>query len=344
MLRIQYPRIKSTQDLKTALQNAIRLEFSTIPPYLVAWWTLSEESNGALAARKVLRDIWLDEMYHMLAICNLLNAIGEAPIVNQPAMAPRYPGALPMTIGSDGDKSFEVSLRRYSKALVSDTFLVIEGPEKPIEIGTDASPAAAAIDDHYKTIGEFYLAVEAAISDEGEALFAHPRATQLNYRQVKPIKDVASAQEALSLIRHQGEGTPKSPFAQGTTLAHYYRFQSLSKEMAVKVDANGKPFFDPSDPIVIDDSTDVIQMVDNPGEADLSQDPTALQKVEDFDHGYKDLLDRLHEVVNGEPGKLSSAIGLMRSLGDLARETLSHRIAAGPHVGQFAGPRFLLPS
>lgn len=36
MLRIQYPRIKSTQDLKTALQNALQLELSTIPPYLIA--------------------------------------------------------------------------------------------------------------------------------------------------------------------------------------------------------------------------------------------------------------------------------------------------------------------
>lgn len=293
--------------------------------------------------RKVLKDIWRDEMYHMLAICNLLNAIGEAPVINQPNVVPKYPGPLPMTIGSDDGQPFEVSLRRYSKALVTDMFLVVEGPEKPIEIGTGAPRIAAAIDDHYKTIGEFYAAIEAAIVEGGEALFAHSRSPQVEYGQTKPIKDVASAQAALRLIRLQGEGTPDSPFAHGTTLAHFYRFQSLSKGMGVTIAANGEPYFDPADPIVIDEIAEVIQMVDNPGQADLSQDPMGLQKATAFDQEYKALLNELHDIVNGDPDGINLAVDVtMRSLSTLAEELLSHQISAGPLAGQFAGPRFLL--
>ena len=343
MLRIRYPKIKTTLDLKAALQNAIMLELGTIPPYLTAWWTLKKTSPGASIARGVLSGIWQDEMFHMLATCNLLNAIGGAPVLNDPKQAPQYPGPLPMTIGGDDGHPFNVSLRRYSKALVQDTFMVIEEPEDPVTIGVGPQALAVDIEDHYRTIGEFYIAVEAKIVEKGESLFANPHAKQVEYDPVTAIKDVASAQKALQRIRFQGEGVPKTPFTtvDGTAFAHFYRFQSLWKGMALKV-VNGKPFFDPTQPIVVDEAADVIQMVDNPGQADLSQDPVAQQKAQDFDQQYKGLLNDLHNIVNGDPDSLDIAIGTtMPSLTDAAMELLNHQIVAGPQAGQFAGPRFL---
>jgi hypothetical protein len=343
MLAIRYPKIKSTQDLKTALQNAIRLEHATIPPYLTAWWTLSGSSAGATAAQDILGDIWLDEMHHMLAVCNLLNAIGGTPVINQPDFVPAYPKPLPMTVGSTDGAEFDVGLRRYSKALVTNTFMVIEEPETPIPIPVAPRIRAAEIDDHYRTIGEFYIAVGTAIQDGGETLFAHPGSPQVSHGQVTPITDVASALAAIDLIRHQGEGTPQSPVVVGNTFAHYYRFESLSRGMALTMDAAGKPHFDPASPIVVDDVADVIQMADNPGQVDLSQDPAALQKAQAFDQAYKQLLDQLHDTVNGQPAQLGVAQGTMASLTDLATDLLAHQISAGPQAGQFAGPRFMLP-
>lgn len=344
MLEINFPRIKNTQDLKTALQNAIRLEHSTIPPYLTAWWTLRESSPGASAARELLSDIWLDEMHHMLAVCNLLNALGGTPILNQPGFVPEYPGSLPMTIGASGGVGFEVGLRRYSKALVTDTFMKIEAPETPIVI--PEKPAAVAFDleilDHYRTIGEFYAAVADVIRQGGETLFSTPSSPQVSHAEVKPITDVASAVAAIELIRHQGEGTPQCPEVTQGTFAHYYRFQSLSKGEELGTSADGKPYFDPAKPIVIDDVADVIQMVDDPRLVDTSQDPDAEQKARAFDQEYRVVLDRLHDTVNGQPGKLFAATTMMYSLSDLASDLLEHEISAGPDAGQLMGPRFLV--
>ncbi|HEY1426657.1 MAG TPA: ferritin-like protein [Caulobacteraceae bacterium] len=343
MLKISYPKIKSTEDLKTAVQNAIRLEHATIPPYLTAWWTLTGSSAGAAAAQQILGDIWLDEMHHMLAACNLLNALGGAPVINQPDFVPSYPGALPMTIGASGGVGFEVGLQRYSKTLVTEVFMKIEEPETPITIPVGQPTALAAeIEDHYRTIGEFYAAIAAVIQEGGNALFSHPTSPQVTHGQVTPITDAPSAVAAVELIQRQGEGTPETPDASPGVFAHFYRFESLSKGMTLTTDAQGRPFFDPSQRIVVDDAADVVQMVDNPGQADLSQDPVGAQKAAAFDQAYAALLSKLHDVVNGQANQLGPAIGMMRALTGLASELLQHQISGGPQAGKFMGPRFLL--
>ena len=341
MLLLRYPKIQTSQDLKSALQNAIRLEHATIPPYLTAWWTLKGTSPGGRVAQQVLNDIFVDEMHHMLAMCNLLNAIGGTPVLNAPGFVPIYPGRLPMTIGSSTVPDFTVGLRRYSSATIRNTFMVIEEPETPIEIPV-ATTFTAVIDDHYRTIGQFYEAVAAAIVDAGEGLFSHPSSPQITSFPVNPITDVASAVAAITLIREQGEGTPQSPLASPNTFAHYYRFESLARGMALVTTAAGVAEFDPRLPIVVDDIQDVIQMVDNPGQADLSQDRMATQLADEFDASYRRLLDKLHDAVNGDPSKIAATIAMMAGLSDLAGELLQHQISAGPQAGQILGPRFLL--
>ena len=113
--------------------------------------------------------------------------------------------------------------------------------------------------------------------------------------------------------------------------------------MALRRDASGQPYFDSASPIVIDELVDVVQMVDDPGQADLSGDPAAMKKAQAFDQGYKQLLDTLHGLVNGQPNTLPAAEDLMASLTGFAQDLLGHQISAGPDAGKFAGPRFLLP-
>ena len=52
MLRITPQPLSTAADLRAALQNAIRLEHSTIPPYLTALATLSGSSPSVKYARR----------------------------------------------------------------------------------------------------------------------------------------------------------------------------------------------------------------------------------------------------------------------------------------------------
>ena len=102
MLRIDRAAVEavdsatSAEDLIELVQNAMRLEFATIPPYLTAMLSLKPGQN---------RDIWwaihdvvVDEMLHLLIGCNLLNALGGRPVLDDPAFVPHYPGPLPLWI------------------------------------------------------------------------------------------------------------------------------------------------------------------------------------------------------------------------------------------------------
>src|SRR5258707_342801 len=155
MLRIKPVRITDLASLQSALQKAIELERATIPPYLTAYYTLRGTSKGGTAARKILRSIVIEEMLHMHLACNILNAIGGAPVINAANFIPNYPGPLPMGIG--GADGLVVGVKRYSKATVQNTVMEIEEPENPIHIPVKA--ALEAIGPSFETIGQFYTAI-----------------------------------------------------------------------------------------------------------------------------------------------------------------------------------------
>src|SRR3954452_10608985 len=132
--------IDTPTGLQTALQAAVMLEHATLPPYLYALWSLS--GNDAIAL--LMGPIVMQEMGHMALACNILNAIGGSPAIDQPGFVPTYPGPLPGGVEDD----LRVPLAPFSIDLVHDVFMVIEEPEDPIAL------RAAAADDI--TIGEFY--------------------------------------------------------------------------------------------------------------------------------------------------------------------------------------------
>lgn len=81
-----------------ALQVAIEIELYTIPPYLTALWSISDESNFAV---KSLRDIVRDEMAHVALVCNILTAIGGKPVLNASDSIPKYPGPIPGNVNPE---------------------------------------------------------------------------------------------------------------------------------------------------------------------------------------------------------------------------------------------------
>lgn len=66
--------------LRAALQVAVALELSTIPPYLCGWWSIRD--RGSEAAR-LIRRIVGDEMFHLGVVCNLLVAVGGRPRIRK---------------------------------------------------------------------------------------------------------------------------------------------------------------------------------------------------------------------------------------------------------------------
>jgi ferritin-like protein len=335
MLLIEPVRITDLQSLQSALQNAIELEHATIPPYLTAYYTLRGTSPGGMAARQILHSIVVEEMLHMHLACNILNAIGGAPVINTADFIPKYPGSLPMGIG--GAHGLKVGIKRYSKATVHDTFMEIEEPENPIHIPVKPS-VTEAIAPSFETIGAFYAAIGKEITRQGNGIFTGDPGRQVPGATI--VKDVTSALEAIATIVKQGEGTPSSPADSPTEYAHYYRFEELFMGMRIVVDSSSSTgySFDPNQKIVIDDTADVTQMADDPRLVDMSSNWRAVQLADQCDAIYTKLLSALHVGFNGQPDWIAgNAVSVMFEFKNCIEELLQQQLASG----MFAGPRFL---
>jgi len=335
MLKIKPIKITDLASLQFALQKAIELEHATIPPYLTAYYTLRGTSPGGVAARQILHSIVIEEMLHMHLACNILNAIGGAPAINTPNFIPAYPGPLPMGIG--GADGLVVGIKRDSKATVQNTFMEIEEPENPIHIPVKTA-ALEAVGPSYETIGQFYTAIGAEITKQGNSIFTGDPGRQVPGATI--VKDVDSALEAIATIVTQGEGTPTSPADSPTEYAHYYRFEELFMGMRIVVDSSSPTgySFDPNQQIVVDDVTDVTQMADNPRTVDMSSNWRAGQLAHECDAIYTKLLNALHIGFNGQPDWIDrNAVSVMFEFKNCIEELLQQQLADG----LYAGPRFL---
>ena len=337
MLKIKPVKITDLASLQSALQKAIELEHATIPPYLTAYYTLRGTSPGGVAARQIIHSIVIEEMLHMQLACNILNAIGGAPLINAPDFIPNYPGPLPMGIG--GADGLVVGIKRYSKATVQNTFMEIEEPENPIHIPVKTL-AMEAIAPNFETIGQFYTAIgkEIVRLNKDNNIFTGDPGRQVG---TTIVKDVDSAMAAIGTIVTQGEGTPTSPADSPTgEYAHYYRFEELFMGMRIVVDPKSSVgySFDPKQPIVVDDIADVTQMADNPRTVDFSSNWRAGQLADECDAIYTKLLNALHIGFNGQPDWIAvNAVSVMFEFKNCIEELLQQQLAGG----LYAGPRFL---
>ncbi len=109
--------------LQDLLQTAILIEHSTIPPYLTALYSIKDGTNAL--ASQIIRSVAVEEMLHLIMVCNVLNAISIQPSVNKPQNYPTYPMKLPMNV------DFYVGLETFSTNSVA-TFIAIESPSKPL--------------------------------------------------------------------------------------------------------------------------------------------------------------------------------------------------------------------
>ncbi|MCA9705359.1 MAG: ferritin-like protein [Myxococcales bacterium] len=328
-------RTTRKEELYPFLQRAIELEHSTIPPYLTAWYSLRPGLNDEVG--RLLRSVVIEEMLHMTISANILVSLGGHPAINHAGFVPSYPGGLPMGIGGS---DFVVHIEAFSMELVKNTFMVIEEPEEPVPTTTetwsnDATPVAEPVDSpepDYRTIGEFYAALEERLRALPDSDFGHVRhqvlrvwPEALNF----PITDSQSACRAIDIIVEQGEGSSTDPFEEGEP-AHYYRFGEIyyGAQLVAKPDGGKARYAYDGAPIAfVGDG--VFPMRPDPSPLQFPAGTYGRMLSDDFTAGYSALLNSLHAAFNGEPARIRAAMGLMYQLRFLAQRLMSTPLERG---------------
>jgi hypothetical protein len=353
MILLKSIKIETIEELRDTVQTAIMLEHSTIPPYLTANFTLQNTGNDMIS--NLIGSIVGEEMLHLSIACNLLNAIGGSPVLNQPGFIPNYPGPLPGGV----ENGLIVPLAKFSMHLVKTVFMEIEEPEDPIKIKT-MSLGAAEDPDAEITIGIFYekikaqiITLEAIAKSEGKTIFTGNPDKQMTFEKffpkdlLFPIIDEESAIRGINIIVDQGEGTTTDPFVDPESTApgtqpepsHYYRFEEIYKgrTLVKNPDPNIKYSYSSSAPIPFDGSK-IPNMWTNPRMSNYPVDSPAYAKSKLFNYTYTSLLNTLHRTFNGEPDQINTAMGLMFSLRLYALKLLA---IPDPNDPTFtAGPSF----
>ncbi len=325
---------KTPEGLYKALQTAIELEHSTIPPYLYALYSLDPARNASI--HQLIFSIVTQEMLHMSLACNILNAIGGKPVIDRPRFIPHYPGPLPGSV----EQGLIVGLSGFTKPLVKDTFMVIEEPEDPLNFPVRPGALAAA---PHETIGEFYDRIKREIIEisKHRNIFTGDRRKQLTvgFSDLIPVTDVDSAVQAINLIVEQGEGTTTSPLDPEDQPAHYYRFAEIyyGKKLIRNLNPRpGEPAFVYGGAPIHFDPKGVTPLVTNPKAKDYPAGSQAADTNNNFNFTYTSMLKSLHQVFNGQPDRIAPAVALMESM------KLQVRYLTTVEVGNglFAGPTF----
>jgi hypothetical protein len=281
--------------LRKALQLAIELEHSTIPPYLYALFSLKPDRNAQIG--QILASVVVEEMLHMAIACNVLNAVGGRPIINNPHFIPNYPGPLPAGVEDD----LKVGLCPFSPSLVRDVFMKIEEPETKPEAAEDLTSTL--------TIGQFYETIKQHMKDldSKQSIFTGDARLQVQH-SFKPcpltvVTDFSSALQAIETVVQQGEGQSGSECGPDGELSHYGRFREIVEGQTIV----GHPLvFDPCGvyPVICQAEK----------KANYSSGTAAFNANNTFNYTYAALLSSLHNAFNGHRTELREAIGLMESL------------------------------
>jgi hypothetical protein len=319
--------IESKEELYHYLGVALQLEHATIPPYLMALYTIKPGTNGA--ATLIIRQVVVEEMLHLTLAANVLNALGGKPDLTGPDFVPCYPAPLP-----SGETDFEVSLRPFSHEAV-DTFIKIERPALP---PTTASSATATLsnatgammvkrtrrlalafnhpansDWTYYSIGEFYKAIQDGLRHLSEKMSAKelfngdaklqvgPEVYYSGGGNVTKVADLDSALRALGLIIGQGEGYTEKPFNEAGELAHEYRFEQLLLGKFYQV---GDQAHKPTGEALQVDWTAAYPVKVDAKVRDYEKSPELYAAAVRFNAAYAEFLRLITQAFQGEPAVL----------------------------------------
>lgn len=325
---------KSGAELHYYLQAAVKLEHSTIPPYLTAMFSLKPGTNERIG--ELIHSIVVQEMLHMTIASNILIAVGGQPQINSRDFVPVYPGPLPFNIGD-----LIVGIEAFSMPLVKNTFMAIEEPEEIVPIKPPSAFAATG-EPEYSTIGQFYDAIEVQIRRLGQGIFICPTAPPqvvsnrwFPPNKLFPITGPESACRGIEIIKIEGEDTSAEPYQSPDDPAHYYKFGEIAAGRELITSRTGYAYN--GAPILFDPSG-VWPLRPNCKIDDFAVGTQARTRIEFFAYSYSTLLNALHDTFNGHPEKLDAAIGLMYDLRVQAVSLM--QTGTGDGSGLTVGPSF----
>lgn len=311
--------ITNPDNLREHIEVAIRVELSTIPPYLFAMYSIEDQTSDAAL---LIRSIVAEEMLHAALATNLLLAVGGAPEFTTTKYIPSYPMDLPHHI-----PPLRMDLAPCSLEMIEGLFMVIEQPE---EQGAPAEP------DEFETLGQFYQALERGLEHVSREfdLFSSPQsdAQMTNAAFYRPvamdaedsgglmlIDDLDSAIAAIEIIVHQGEGLSDEKWADPAhqELTHYHKLLQIRDGITPL----GK----------------VLPVRANPRAAEF---PAGLRQVAElFNALYRAVYVALDRIFGGDAQ--SRAVGVLYLImGDLMSQVGQFLVHQPLNGGEHAGPTF----
>lgn len=303
--------------LQSALQVAVEIEFSTIPPYLCGWWSIGDRKSEAA---QLIRRVVLDEMYHLGVVCNLLVAVGGRPRIR--AAAPVYPGSLPGGV----HPGLTVYLSGLTKPFVHDVMMAIEAPATPL---TDRAENSLSIGLFYEELLKTFRSAAPDLST----------ARQLRQRvgadDLDPVTTLDDVEHAIDIIREQGEGTSSSPAdAPGDDhVAHYYAFAEIYHGRRLREGDHGWGYTGAAVPF-----PDARPMARVPAGGWDSPPDEAQRLLSSFDSAYTNMLESLDAAwADGDASSLTAAVRGMGRLESPAVELMEMPI---PGTRTTYGPQF----
>jgi photosystem II stability/assembly factor-like uncharacterized protein len=290
--------------LRNALQLAIELELATLPPYLVARWTIKPPATGdpPNPVAESIRVVRSEEMSHMAVACNLLVAIDGTPLLADSGIVPKYPGPLPGGVSPN----LTVALRKLTKEQAK-VFMDIEYPE--------GGPIAVTAAETFATIGTFYNAILDAFRNLNPTLSIARQLEMNGSISFKKVDTIAKVEEAIGLILLQGEGSQRTPEEECGDLAHYYRFGEIYHGKTLKKDATSGKWTYSTPDIALPETYDMADIPDGGYKLADVPDPTTWDLIVRFDQEYSKMLRNLQDAwTHGETREIWMAVTAMLSM------------------------------
>jgi rubrerythrin len=311
--------------LRDMLQTAVEVEQSVIQPYLSTYYSI--QSGASTNASQLLRDVVIEEMFHLGSAANVLNAVGGHPTMDGSEFVPKYPMVLQYL-------NVSTSLMPFTSDQILQFRNIEEapwGPDRPAH-----------------TIGVWYQKIlevmDMLVSKYGEAVvFSGNAKLQVNFSagssRLSPVHSYSDAKNAIEGILHQGEGYDKkfwdvSPYTQQVEHPHYYRFEEILKGRFY-LDSDIMHLDVPTGPMLDTNWSAVHKFLPNPSAADFKDHADIYNKMMQFNTCYSTLLAGLHKAFNGAPQTLMGQVRTMFMLTSLARDLM---VTPAPnHPGHIVG-------
>ncbi len=256
-------RVSLREELIFLLNEATELEHSLCCSYLFMSFSLkstlaeglTEETVGSVRRwKRVFNDIAIQEMMHLAMINDLLIAVGSAPNLDRPNFPHGCSYYMP---------DLNIELQAFGEMPLRH-FVAVEQPTGgtfPLQINPALVGRVEGDDDneigpdpyHLASQGDVYDLVLAGLRDMvarlgEENVFIGPPATDALRRFLQsygwePIRDLATAEQALTHIVAEGEGG-----AGDSADSHHWRFASVLEEYLTLKEKD--PAFSPAFPVL----------------------------------------------------------------------------------------------